>query len=354
MKKLSILFFAFAILTSVSTSKAEDTFHIYGFADTYFATDNYYVPQGSEYSYMRPIAMNNSKESTFGLNIAQLCIHGNYGDARGHVVLHFGEMASMASSAGGNSTIQQANVGFRIFDNFWVDAGLFTTHIGDEGFSPAHNWLSSYSIVTMNQPFFQSGVKFGYEGEKFTGQIHILNRNGDFEENNWNKTYGVYLAYKILENFTLSYGNLLGNENASAPKNPYFVMLHNVCFDWEAMENFAVKGEVDFGSQQFKDADAIDSDLGIAAQARYKFNDKCSATLRFAMLSMTEDDGSESTTNSMNQITLGAQYKPTKNTYFKLEGSMFSSDNENAFQHVDNETSGSMMELILNFGVFIK
>jgi hypothetical protein len=281
-------------------------------------------------------------------------MYGNYGKARGKMALHFGDLADFASTQNSLGNIQQANLGYNLWGNYWLDAGLFLSHIGDESFIPGHNWLSSYSLVRMHQPFFQAGVRFGYETEKFKAQLYVLNAKGTFAENNHNKTYGVFVWYKPTEHFAVSYGNLLGNEQPGNPKNGLLEMLHNVCAEYEFSKDFAVKAELDYSSFEspIEDGDPYTS-MGIAAQAHYKFTPKCSGTFRFAMLS--ETDPEEDPDFSGTHITLGTEYNPTPNTYFRLEGSMLSyGDDFKYFRDADGKATNSRMEVAANFGIYIK
>lgn len=351
MKKFTILFLLAAFFASASALRAEDaTFKIHGFLDTYFATDNNNIPQSDGFENARIFSGTNSEKNEFCLNIAQVCMYGNYGAARGKMTLHYGDLADNANN--GMPFVQQANIGFNVFGNFWVDAGMFLSHIGDESFNPGHNWLSSYSLVTQFQPFFQAGVRFGYETKNLTAQLYVLNAKGTFVENNQNKTYGIYVAYKPIEHLSVSYGNLLGNERAGAPVSGFMEMLHNIQAEYEFSEDFAFKGELDLTSTGQGEGNDDATGMGVSVQAHYKFNPKCSATARFAMLSEKEGDSNEF---SGNHITLGAEYNPTPSTYFRLEGSIMSFDDDHKFfRDADGAAAGSRMEVVLNFGAYIK
>lgn len=353
MKKFLTLFLLVLAFVPTSALRAEDaTFKFHGFFDTYFATDNNNIRQSDGFENSRTYALPNSRKNEFGLNIAQLCMYGNYGKARGKMVLHYGDMASYIGESSFN-VVQQANAGFNFFSNFWVDAGIFASHIGDESFTPGHNWLSSHSLVRLHQPFFHAGVRFGYETEKMKAQLYVLNAKHSIFENNQNKTFGIFLAYKPMEHFKISYGNLLGNEMPGSPNNSLMEMLHNVCAEFEISKSFAVKGELDYSTIEnpIEDGDPFTT-MGIAAQAHYKFTPKCSGTFRFAMLSESGEGDEEF---SGNHITIGSEYNPTPNTYFRLEGSMLSFGNDfEPFRDADGEPSASRMEVVLNFGAYIK
>lgn len=352
MKRFSILFLLASFFFCFSSLKAEDaSFKFNGFVDTYFATDNDNVVQSDGFNNSRQYSLINSQKNTFGLNIAQLCLHGQYGAARGNLVLHYGELAQNTFEASGSSVlVQQANVGLRLCEDFWVDGGYFLSHIGDESLNPGHNWLSSYSLLRLYQPFFQAGLRFGYETEKFTARLYVLNAKGTFKENNFNKTFGVYLRYSPMENFKISYGNLIGNEEPGKPQYSRTQMLHNVCGEYEFSPSFALKGDLDYST--YENLNGIDpaTEFGISVQGHYKFNPQWSATARFAMLNRTEPN---QTDFSGNHITIGGEYNPTSNTYCRLEGSYLTFGNDyRPFLDADSKPTNSRMELVLNFGVF--
>ena len=55
--------------------------------------------------------------------------------------------------------IQEAHVGYRIGSDVAVEAGLFPSHIGNEGFTSFGNWNYSRAMISDATPYYLAGVK---------------------------------------------------------------------------------------------------------------------------------------------------------------------------------------------------
>ena len=304
----------------------------------------------------RSFSVVNGQKDNFGINIAQVSADVNHNNlARGKVTLHYGDMPQQVwTGLGvGYPAVQEAYAGIMVLENLWVDAGYFLTHIGGESLLPKDNWLSSHSMVTFYEPFYQAGLRFSYEADKLTAQLHVLNGNGIFEDNNLNKTVGLYLGYQISDQFSASYANVIGNEVPGSPNNAQTHMYHNVCLNFDVNEQFQTKAQIDLASLGENEAGTIDSKsfMGFSVQGRYAFTPKYAATLRFAYVDDKDGIYGANTYENLMGITAGFQYQPTNFSYFRLEGRMLSAGEETFL--VDGEAEKSRMEVMLNMGVWI-
>lgn len=358
------LIIIFSLSFSAFTQNDAPKVNISGYMDCYIATDNdAYVK--SVYPYLRALTYINSKKDQFSLNTAQINIDGSWSNFRGVASIHFGDLHRTAYTLSGNSlpAIQQANLGFNLIDNLWIDAGYFLTHIGGESFLPKDNWLSSHSIVTYFEPFYQAGVRASYETDKFTGQLYLLNGNGIFEENNDNKTLGVFLSYKPIDYLTASYASVLGNEEAGSLASYKMHMLNCFVVSYSITDAFALKGQFDIATKDVTTNSEIDSTnnsntiagkfSGWSLTAHYQANDIFSGTLRYA--TSNNSDGVYAPILQGNGITAGIEYKPSANSYVRLEGTyLILGDDYKIFEGSDGKPSNKRMEVALNFGVILK
>ena len=359
--KLKHLLAAGLISASMINLNAEDKIDIHysGYLDAYLAVENDMKPQADDaIDFSRGLTYINPKKNQLGLNMALFNISATYKNLRANFGLQHGDLVKSAyeTPAVTNSPmLQQANVGINVFDKVWLDAGYFLTHIGGESFLPKDNWLSSHSLVTYYEPFYQAGLRASYEGEKLTAQLHILNGNGIIEENNHNKTFGLFLGYKILDNLSLSYANVMGNEEAGTPNHGKTHILHSICTQYDVSESFSIKAQLDLATKekvmiQNKEEDA--SYMGVSAQMKYKFIENLSATFRFAMID--NKDGLYPSALEGNAMTLGVEYKPSASSYIRLEGSMYNmKDDYKVFYDADGKPTNSKMELMLNCGIYL-
>jgi hypothetical protein len=368
MYKTISLLMILAISASLSINAQTDVpkVNISGYMDCYIASDNDgYINGQSIYPSLRKLTYINSKKDQFSLNTAQVNIDGSWSNFRGAVSFHYGDLHRTAYPSSGNSmpAIQQANVGFKIIDNLWFDAGYFLTHIGGESLLPKDNWLTSHSIVTYFEPFYQAGIRASYESDKFTGQLYVLNGNGIFEENNDNKTLGVFLSYKPIDNLTASYASVFGNEEAGSPASFKMHMLNCFVVSYSITDAFALKGQFDLATKDVTSYSEIDSTTvfstiagkfsGWSLTAHYQATEAFSGTLRYA--SANNSDGVYAPILKGNGITAGVEYKPSGNSYIRLEGTYLTFDDTfKMFLGSDNKLSNSRMEVALNFGVILK
>lgn len=105
------------------------------YVDGYFS--GYNTDLGQEK--FQPFITVGARDNYFGVNIAQIGLSYEDKDIRGNVILHYGDIPQATWSSDFN-VIQQANVGVRIMDGLWLDAGFFSTHIGTESFLQKTNF----------------------------------------------------------------------------------------------------------------------------------------------------------------------------------------------------------------------
>lgn len=347
---VSILVF-FAVLAIASNAiQAQPTIKLSGYVDTYIATDD---DQGN--SDNRLFSVIDHQKHNFGLNTAQFTLSAEADNYRSYITLHHGDIADNAWTT--HSLIQQAFAGVKLFNGFWLDGGYFLTHIGGESLLPKDNWLSSHSMVTYYEPFYQAGFRATYQiNDNLSAQLHLLNGNGRFQDNNEQKTLGWWLGYTGSA-FSASYAGQIGNEENSGDPGKN-MMYHNICFSLNRIGNFEAKAQLDYS---MKDEGKVDDDgelataafMGASAQARFHFADNFKATARLAYF----DDSDNLFASEISGIDLsaGIEFNPTSNSYLRLEGRMLSldeGDNDEGKIFFDGEEYGtSRMELLINFGL---
>ena len=280
---------------------------------------------------------------------------------RSNFTFHTGDLQKSAFGTNTNEFIQQANVGIKIKGNLWIDAGYFLTHIGAEGLLPKDNWLSSHSLVTYFEPFYQAGVRCSYEGEQMTAQLHLLNGNGLFDENNYNKTLGWFFSYTPNKELTVSYAGVAGNEesvqaqNVNLPYTPKTHILHNIVAQFNLIKGLTAKVQLDYATKSNM-YNLIDSSstktnnyTGAALQIKYDYFEKYASTFRISIIENSK--GVYTPMANGYDLTLGMEYKPYSNSFLRLESRYIKLDNK--IFNDGNNAKDSRMELILNMGVWI-
>jgi hypothetical protein len=345
-------------------SNAEDLkVKVGAYVDTYISTDNEFFDISKRTGRNFSVVSNTKNE--FALNVAQVSANIDYqGFIRSTFVLQTGTLPQFAyGSAGPN--LQQANVGVRIVDGLWLDAGYFATHIGAESYLPKDNWLSSHSMVTYYEPFFQNGVRLTYDFSSFTAQLHVINQNGVFDDNNQNKTYGLYFKYNGGDMLQASYAGCYGNEEPSGSL-PKTHMLHNIVLESHPIKDLGIKAHFDMATKEKSAKDDAGKDIdgsfmGFSLQAKYNILSALSATARFAYTDNTETVyPSASALGGLKgtDITVGCEYKPSPSSYIRFEYRMLNFDEGknkegNVFIDADKKPINTRNDMMINFGVWL-
>jgi hypothetical protein len=322
-----------------------------GYVGTYYAwdNDNSVGTTGTrQFSFIAP------KRDQFGLDIASLT--GKYATdkVRATATLQFGDVVAGWPD---KSNIQEANAGFLFADNFWVDAGLFLTHIGAESPFPKDNYLSSLALVTYSEPFAQSGLRFSYTfSDKLSGQLHLLNGYNQFSTTSPNKSVGIQLDYKPSETVELLYNDLLGNV---APD--HFRFYNNFVGKYTASPKVDVLVGLDFATQsksKLTDSTATGSAFGALATVRFKPSAKFAVTARLEYLS--DEDGFLYGTGAVGTSTsgyktfggtVGVTYQALDNAFVRLESRYLSFDSNQKIFSDGTTTTNSRVEVLFTTGV---
>ena len=337
LQKIKLLLIACALLIipkAYAGNNDSSAVKFSGYIDAYYAayTDSLGVGSYQKYATISP------RSKQFGLNIAMLTARYDTKNVRGVFTLHYGDIPRSSWSANYNF-IQEANAGIRLSKNLWLDAGFFHTHIGTEACLPKDNYTSSVALLTFSEPYYEAGARLNYNPtEKFSIYLYGLNGYNIYEDNNQKKSVGLLATYTFGEHLNIGYSGYYGDD-ANEGESSHTRQFHNVFLNFKG-KKLKVTAGVDFASQQ-RSALGHTSDghiwglagggmLIVSYQATEKFrvygrgdyfND------RNGFLSGVFVDKTNHTTGLIATTeTLGLEYKPTGNSYIRLEGRNISAD----------------------------
>ena len=303
--------------------------------------DGYYAyfddDQGTDF--LQSYTTVSARDRQFSLNIAQVGFHYEAKDVRANMTLHHGDIAK-ATWSNRFANVQEANVGVHLFPNWWLDIGLFTTHIGTESFLPKNNYLSSTAVLTYNEPFYQAGAKLAYEGsDKYDLEFWVTNGYNLFRDVNKDKSYGLLFNYNINKNTSITYTNLTGNEQSYISDKKQLRSYHNLYLNMDIKNKILLTIGADYGVQTNTGPnDEMASMFGGLATIRAVLTNEFSMTFRQEIF--VDEEGFISgpvdvidTVNEGLQITgstLGIEYKMNKNSYLRGETRYIQSLSDNA------------------------
>jgi len=345
-----------ALVASLSLSASETNIKLNALMDGYYAIDNNKMSDPTD---IRPLALNNQLKDQFGINFAMLSASADSKNWYGKVTIATGDVAKSFFS----NSIYEAFAGYKFTDKISLDAGIFPTHIGGEGFISNFNWLSSYSVLTFIGPFYHTGMRINYNPtENIALSALIANSNSTYPDNNKNKSYGLFAKY-YKNSFFVSYAGYYGNDVANTPPGGLTYMHHNIVAQ-NTYGKIDVKAQIDVvtkaDSYQETLADDVESALyyGISLSALYHINSTFESCLRVSYYNNEKDPfGGVAYYPAVTGIdaTAGITWRPTADSFLRLEGRLVQLDEgENGIGKVFNngeEMTNSFMEAAITYGV---
>jgi len=310
-----------------------------------------------------PFSANCPVKDQIRLNVAAIEIYYNAEKVRGKLQLQFGDAPNLlaAPEAQFIKSMRQANFGFRIVKDLWIDFGYLLNPIGFESTWPIYNQISTATICGYFEPGSVVGIKLSYKfSEKFNGGIMA----GDpyslaYQQNN--HIAGIlFLNYTPVKNITVIYNNLFGNQamrNAEINNN---LLYNQFIITYDFLKNFNLTGQFDFGfetnAQMPPDSNKIASMCSGFLQARYGFLNHFSIAGRYeyfhdpdGFLTGTYTYDGKTTGLTTNGMALSLEYKPVKIGYMRVEYKYIHANKGNNV-YCDN-TSDFMQAIIFTTGV---
>jgi hypothetical protein len=139
--------------------------------------------------------------------------------------------------------VQEAVVGYQVAPEFWIDAGIYFSHVGLESWISADNWTYSRSMVADFSPYYQTGVRASWKpSEQWSAQLHLINGWQNISENNGGKSVGTQILYSA-QGWSLSYSTILGNEEG-------FRHYHDLVLKLPTTGRYQIGLELDYGHQE--------------------------------------------------------------------------------------------------------
>lgn len=238
--------------TANKMSQAASPLSFSGFAEAYYSYD-FNKPADNN----RPwFLFSHNRHNEFNVNLAFIKGSYNADRTRANIAVAVGTYmnANYAAEPGVLKNIFEANVGTKISKktNLWVDAGIFSSHIGFESAHSPSCLVLTRSVIAENSPYYESGAKITYTTDNGKWLLSALALNG------WQRihrpdgislmSWGTQITVTPSSKASINYSTFLGTDKRdSARQWRYFHDLYgifNLSEKWELIAGF------DFGQEQ--------------------------------------------------------------------------------------------------------
>lgn len=341
MKKLLIT--AMALATSIySHAQENQKIKVTGYLETYYGYD-FNEPVNNN----RPgFVYSHNRHNEVNLNLGFIKASYDSGKVRANVALMAGTYtnANLAAELGVLKNIFEANAGIKLSEaqNIWVDAGIFSSHIGFESAISKDCWVLTRNISSENTPYYESGAKVSYstpEGQ-FTATLIYLNgwQRISRVDGNSKPAGGIQLTYKPTGKLTLNYSNYLGKEGVNAVSVTR--IYHNFYAIAQVTDDFGLTAGFDYATQQqVKGQTEKSKVISPVLIAQYKLGPKFAVAARAEYYK--DKDGIFIPTGTPHGFktmgySLNLDYSPISNAVMRLEGKVYDSKDKIFTRHLNS------------------
>lgn len=303
-----------------------------------------YIESYYTYDFNKPVDNNrpgfiysHNRHNEFNLNLG--FVKGSYSaeKVRANLSIAAGTYvnANYATEPGVLKNVYEANAGFKISKkNLWLDAGIFSSHIGFESALGKDNATLTRSIVADNSPYYEAGAKLTYTTDDNKWLVTALALNGWQRINRVNgnslMSFGTQVTYKPNGKVTLNYSTFIGTDKPDSARQMRYY--HNLYGIFRVSDKFGITAGLDIGSEE---KSKTNSDMNIwyapVLIAKYSINPKWSLSARGEYYK--DEKGVIISTGTPNGfkttgVSLNIDYAPASNMHFRVEGrSLNSKDN---------------------------
>ena len=334
MKHLTICFLV--LMSAINTLYAQDTTRsgkltISGYAELYYGQDFNKPADHNRPPYV--YSYNRTNEVDLNLGFIKAAYSNDF--VRANLAFMAGTYANanLASEPGVLKNVYEANAGIKLSKktDLWLDAGVFSSHIGYESATGKDCWVVTRSIVSDNTPFYEAGAKLTYNTPdgNFTAVLLYLNGWQRMQRENGNNTPagGVQLTWKVTDKISLNYSNYVGSMGADSVGvrrfyNDFYATL-------QLSKQFGLIAGLDYGTQQkWHNSNSTNYVLAPSLVGRYAFTNQWALAGRVEyykdpngmIIQVANPNGFKTWGYSAN-----VDYSPYSNVVLRLEGKTWSS-----------------------------
>lgn len=233
------------------------------FLDAYIAYD-----WGRPRSLDRGFTTQAARHSEFNVNLAHVeavlsapRVHGRLALQAGtSVQVNYAGEPRVGSTSGGELArlLQEAYAGYELRPGLWLDAGVFFSNVGMEGWLSRDNTTYTRSLVADYSPYYSSGARMVWQARSnLTVRLDVVNGWQNISEINEGKSVGLRLDRALSRNTTVSWYALAGNEagvQADLDVPARIRLFNGLGVRSRVLKRLDITAQVDLGREQSPDS----------------------------------------------------------------------------------------------------
>ncbi len=228
--------------------------HLSGYAEIYYQQNTNRPVTNNDAAFV----YSHDENKALSINLAFVKGALNKDRVRANLAVGFGSYmrANYAGERGIYKQIIEANAGWKLSkrSNLWIDAGVFTSHIGFESAIGKDCWTLSRSIAADNSPYFETGAKISYTSPNEKWFLSTLVLTGwqriQMLKGNTSPSFGHQVQYKPNSKWTLNSSSYIGNPTAGI--DGVMRYFHNFYAIYQWSNRLGVIAGFDMGLQKVK------------------------------------------------------------------------------------------------------
>ncbi len=309
------------LLSLIAAAAGAQTIAVHGWIDGYYAWNDR-RPE-SRLNFFSGVGTAAHRADRLDLNVAGLEVSGQRNRFAFHVVLVGGDSSDVVHAGEPHPhrrpirNLYQASLAYTapLGRGLSLEAGVYPSHIGFEGFFTKDNWNYTRSWLGELSPYYQTGVKASYAwSDRWSGQVHVLRGWQLVGDNNSAPAVGTQIAYngaRLSASFNTFAGPELPDDNVHLRK------FGDLVASWKATPKLTVGTQVDRGRQERGDHPAANW-FGVAAYGRYALDDRRAVGIRSERF-RDADAGISGLPQTLTESTLTYELRPRAHLIFKFE-----------------------------------
>jgi hypothetical protein len=334
MKKIFLGCMILTAMNAASQDSTQGNLTVSGYAEAYYQYD-FNKPADN---YRPGFIYSHNRHNEFNLNLGFVKASYTADRVRANLSLAAGTYmnANYAAEPGVLKNIYEANAGFRISKkkNLWLDAGIFSSHIGFESAVSKDCWTLTRSILAENSPYFESGAKISYTTDDGKWMLSGMALNGwqriTRVSGNSLMSWGAQIQYKPSGKVLLNYSNFIGTDKPDSARLSRF--FHNIYGIFNVNDKFGVTLGFDIGTEE-KTPGSTDKNTWYSPVVIIKYTPNSKWAIAGRVEHYNDKNGVIIATGSPNGFqttgfSLNIDHSPAKNVLVRLEARSLSSKDD--------------------------